>query len=183
VARHDRVAARYAKAIFDLLKEEKKIRAGLLELETIVRLVEGHADLAKVFNMELFPAERRRQVVEDLAKRLKLSTEILRTLLVLSDQRRLGLLATVVVKLRLLLLESSGIIPLNVETASDLGAPERQKTEKTFSQVLGKKVEANYVIAPPILGGLRVTAKGRTYDGTISGWLSAMREQLAEGRA
>lgn len=180
--RHERVAARYAKAVFEYLAgDSKKTRTVLDELAVVAKLTASHADLAKLFTTELFPVPRRREVVEDLAKKLKLSDDSTKILIVLSNARRLGLLPALIEMVHLLELKSASVIPLHVESAGDLSKDEREKIEKKFSQILGKQVEANYVLDPLVIGGLRVTANGRTYDGSISGWLMAIREQLAAG--
>jgi len=181
MARHERVASRYAKALFDHLGDVEKSRSVQRELEGFSNLVNTHADLTKVLHRELFPLVQRRAVIQDIVQKLKLSQVSTRILIVLSESRRLGLLSVIVEKLKLLLLQASSIVPLQIETATDLTQDEREKIERKFSRILKQKVDANYIVDPTVIGGLRVTASGRTYDGTISGWLSAIREQLAEG--
>jgi len=78
-------------------------------------------------------------------------------------------------------LESGNVVSLSVETATSLETDEKKKIEDRFTKILGKKVEASYKVDPALLGGLRVTAAGRTYDGSLTGWLSSFEESLITG--
>ncbi|NBV51004.1 hypothetical protein EBR78_07275, partial [bacterium] len=78
-------------------------------------------------------------------------------------------------------LAAADVAALDVESSEELPAADRKKIEEQFSKLLGKKVEAHYSIQSQLLGGLRVTAAGRTYDGTLSGWLEKMEEKIMGG--
>jgi F-type H+-transporting ATPase subunit delta len=181
MVRHDKVAHRYAKAIFEHAGSGAKARALGLELAKFAQAVGTSPELGRVLNSNLFPAAQRRPVVEDIAKKLSVSGEGLRVLLVLSEAKRLGSLAPIVDRLHELVLQSEDVVPLSVESAHALNNDEREKVEKRFSGMLGKKVEATYVLDASVLGGLRVTAAGRSYNGTLAGWLGAFQERLVGG--
>lgn len=99
----------------------------------------------------------------------------------MSSAKRLGLLASVAERLQLILLESTNVMPLIVETATTLEADEKKKIEEKFQTLLGKKVEATYIVVPSLIGGLKATAGGRTYDGSLVGWLNSFEDSLISG--
>jgi len=70
---------------------------------------------------------------------------------------------------------------LKVKTAEELDDSHKSKIEQRFGKILGKKVEARYEIDPSLIGGLRVDAGGRTYDGSVDGWLTSFEERLVGG--
>lgn len=182
MARQDKVASRYAKAVADFLKEEAKIRAVMKELDDFGKIVEANPELSRAFSSEVFLDSQRRGVVEDLAARLSLSDDTRRILIVLVRARRLSALAAIVRRLNLILLEAAGSISLEVYAANSLSAEEREKIERRFENILGKKTQASYLIDPSLIGGLRVVAGGKTYDGSLAGWLSGFEEELVGGR-
>lgn len=179
MARLDKVASRYAKAIF-LSEKGKDLRGMIDELSGFAKVVEGNKDLSHVLGTELFPVEKKREIVEDLSAKLKVSQKAKQVLIVLAEMRRLGSLSAIAERLHRLTLEAASIIPLHVETATDLSKDQKEKIEARFAKILGKKVEANYVSDPTLIGGLKVTAEGRTFDGSVSGWLNTFGEQLVE---
>ena len=177
----DKVSQRYAKAVFDYLKDEAKVRSMIGELQEFAMLIEGSSELTLVLTSDVYSDNERLAVVNDLVGKAKLSKDTQRVLLVLTTAKRLDHLRSIVEKLKLILLESGNVVSLSVETATSLETEEKKKIEDKFTKILGKKVEASYKVDPALLGGLRVTAAGRTYDGSLTGWLSSFEESLITG--
>ena len=117
----------------------------------------------------------------DLVSKAKLSAEALKVLLTLSSAKRLDHLSAISDRLQLILLESANVIALQVETATTLESEEKKKIEDKFQKILGKKVEASYKVDPALIGGIKATAGGRTYDGSLVGWLNSFEENLISG--
>ncbi len=178
MAKSDKVANSYAKAIYEFLKTEAKVRAMIQELTTFTQLNEANAELSHVLTTEVFTETQRAGVVDDISEKLKLSADTKRILHVLSTMRRLGHTGEIAEKLNLLLLDVAGVVPVRVEASTALDSGEKEKVEQRFTKLLGKKVEASYVVDPSLIGGLRVTAAGKTYDGSVAGWLEAVQEKL-----
>ena len=177
----DKVSQRYAKAVFDYLKDEAKVRSMIVELQEFAMLIEGSSELTLVLTSDVYSDNERLAVVNDLVGKAKLSKDTQRVLSVLTAAKRLDHLKSIVDKLKLILLESGNVVSLSVETATSLETDEKKKIEDRFTKILGKKVEASYKVDPALLGGLRVTAAGRTYDGSLTGWLSSFEESLITG--
>jgi F-type H+-transporting ATPase subunit delta len=181
MVRHDKIAHRYAKAFFDHVGSGAKARELVKVLKGFADIVASNPQLSRVLTSHLYSDADRRPIVEEIAKKTGITGEALKMLLVLSGAKRLGSVGSVADRLQEIVLDAEGVVPLWVESAHKLDAGEREKIEKKFSGLLGKKVEANYVVDPSVLGGLRVTASGRSYNGTLSGWLGAFQERLVGG--
>ena len=177
----DKVSQRYAKAIFDHVKDAAKLRSLIEELRNFAALIEGHAELSLVLTSDVYSEKERSAVIEDLAAKAKLSIDVKKVLLVLSAAKRLDHLTGVAERLQHILLESAGVAPLSIETATTLETEEKKKIEEKFQKILGKKVEANYKVDPALIGGIKATAGGRTYDGSLVGWLTSFEENLISG--
>lgn len=182
MAKLDRVALRYAKAAFDYLGDSKKVDGLTQELIAFSQALTGNPELHLALTNEAFSTDSRAAVVKEVANQMGLSDATQRVLNVLTENRRITSVEAVAERLHHLNLEAAEIAPLKVEASVELSAAEKKQVEEKFTKILGKKVEANYVLEPTLLGGLRVTAAGRTYDGTLSGWLENMEEQLIGGR-
>jgi F-type H+-transporting ATPase subunit delta len=176
---HAKVAARYAKAISELVGTDTK--TVISELKQFAEVVQGHEELSQVLESDVFSAQERKAIIEDLTKKMKLSSLVTKILFVVSESKRMGSLKAIAEDLRLLVLESAGVIPLRVQTTGDLTKDEKKHVEEKFKKILGKDVEASYELEPALVGGLRVTAGGRTYDGSVAGWLATLAEQLVGG--
>ena len=178
---NDKVASQYAKAFLEFLKDAEKARSAARELLSFSETVQSHPELKLALTTSLFSEKERRDVLGDVVKRLGLSQTALQLLCVLSDAKRLKWTEGVAKRLNILLLNSLNVVPLDVISSAELGEDEKKKVETKFHQVLGKKVEASYSVDPHLMGGLKVTASGRTFDGSLSGWLNNIEESLMGG--
>lgn len=181
MAKLDRATLRYAKAAFDFLADAKRSAAVSGELKAFAKLLSENAELQLALTNEAFTTEDRGLIVKDIAQKQGLSEDAVRILAVLAENRRILMTESVAERLHQLSLEAADVASLEVESSVELSSDERKKVEEQFAKILGKKVEAKYSVAPDLLGGLRVTAAGRTYDGTLSGWLEKMEEKLMGG--
>jgi ATP synthase F1 delta subunit len=177
----DRIAYRYAKALFDYLKEGKDAELVLEDLRRFVGLVAKNSELKFLLSTPAFGGDERRAVVEDIIKRMKINELSRRILLTLSDLKQLGNLGPVVDRMTELFLISQQTVRLNVVAADELSDSVKSTIEGKFGKLLGKRVQAQYEVDPKLIGGLKVVAGGRTYDGTVSGWLTSFEESLSGG--
>ena len=181
MVRPDKIASRYAKAIFDSLKDSGRVVALIGELERFQQLVESNEELRTVLTSALFPAAERCAVVQDVAGKLELSETAVRVLAVITEAKRADRLPGILSKLHLNVLDAGHRIPMRVAAAVTLTSDEQKQLEQRFHKVLGREVEASYGVDESLIAGLRVTAGSRTFDGSVSGWLARFEEQLVGG--
>lgn len=176
-----KVARRYAKAVFENLKGSPETATVADELEAFGKMISANREARIVLVFGLVPAEKKREIVQDLAKKMKLGETTQKVLVVLAEAGRLSELLAIADRLRALLSVQSGVLLLNVRTAEPVNAETRAAVEKKFEQILKSKVEARYQVDPRVLGGLHVHAAGRTFDGSVAGMLSEVAEHLVQG--
>lgn len=171
MATASRAAVRYAKAFGPVLAQTKAPEKTLAELRAIDDMLRGHAELWKWIHSPAATIAQSHGVLEDLRKKAAwsdLSDRILKTLV---ETRRLPILNDIVDKLEIYLWELQSIAPIQVASATELTADEKKRVEAKFASALGKQVRASFEVVPGLIGGIKVSAGGRTYDGTIDGWL------------
>ncbi len=183
MAASGKVSSRYAKALFDQLKGTQAADSVLEELEKFSSVVEGHAELTMLISSPGFTQADKTAVATDVAEKLKLSKPSVDIINGISRMGRLSNLAGILERLRVSLRENEGIQPIQVFTAGEVAADDKKHIEEKFAKILGKKVEATYESSPGLVGGLKVVAGGRTFDGTVSGWLASLQDSLVEGEA
>jgi F-type H+-transporting ATPase subunit delta len=176
-----KVTNRYAKAFFEGLRESKDSASVLEDLESFRVAASAHKELTALFASPGFAESEKTQIVSDIASKMKLSSAASRILIGLSRMDRLTALTPILARLRVLLLENQGVQPIHVRTAEPLSVEDKRAVENKFEKVLGKKVEATYETNKELVGGLRVIAGGRTFDGSVLGWLETLKERLVEG--
>ena len=177
----NRVANRYAKALAGTWPGKKgtPIRE---ELRQVEKIISQHAELKKVVSSRVFSGETVAQVMADIAEKMKLSKESRQALRLLSEMRRVAALSPIIDRWEEIDLIDSGTVPLIVESSHELEAKERAKVEEKFKGILGKEISAKYELNKKLIGGVRIQAGGRTYDGSLKGWLGSLEGKLVEGR-
>jgi F-type H+-transporting ATPase subunit delta len=65
-----------------------------------------------------------------------------------------------------------------VVSARELAAAERESLASGLALALGRKVLMKTEVSPSLLGGVRVEAAGKVFEGSMRGQLEAMRKEL-----
>lgn len=181
MAKHNKVASSYARALHAVAGNSEDALKVAQELASFAAWLDESSELRMVCGSVRFSPAQRQAVVNDLAAKAKFDDVTKKALSVLTESNRLLFAGAVAEKLRLLALEDADVAPMHVESAEELDDGERKDLVKRFEKILGKKVEARFAVAPELLGGVRVVAEGRTYDGSLKGQLSRLGERLAGG--
>ncbi len=174
-----KVANRYARAVIEWLgSDDKKVSHVVDELEAFGALQKSHKELSQVLGSKRFPYQKQDEILSAVCEKAGAGADTVRVLRLLLEQGRIREVASITENIRLLILESQKVIPIRVQSAYDLSKEEKEKLVTKFSSFLGKEVDAFYETETDLIGGLRVTAAGKTYDGSLSGWLNHFEERL-----
>ncbi|MGH9312106.1 MAG: F0F1 ATP synthase subunit delta [Vicinamibacterales bacterium] len=173
-------AARYARALFDVIVSKRDPAGAHPELTAFAELVGGHDALARVAANPALPASRKRAIVRAIIERTTPSDEVGKLLLLLAERDRLTILPEVVEAYRSRLLEHQRIVRAEVTTAVPIGETQRTALEKSLAQATGRTLMLAIKVDPAIIGGAVTKVGSVVYDGSIARQLEKLKEQLAE---
>jgi F-type H+-transporting ATPase subunit delta len=173
-------AARYARALFDVIVKQRDPAGAEAELAGFAEIVRGHHTLARVVANPAVPASRKRAIVQALLDRVKPSTEVAKLLLLLAERDRLTILPEIVEAYRTRLLEHRQIVRAEVTTAVPMAEPQRTALEKRLARATGRTVLLEARVDPSIVGGVVTKVGSVVYDGSLSRQLTRLRERLGE---
>lgn len=173
------LARRYARALLDVALETGTPEDVARELRDAVKTIEGNAELRTVLHHPALHADKKRGIVsalwhEGLTARL---------LALLAERGRLELLPAIADGFERAWNESRGVASGEAVSATPLGEAQLQALRAAIGKSLGLRVDLKTRVDESLLGGLRVTIGGRTYDGSVRTQLRALRERLAAGGA
>lgn len=160
------VAKRYARALFEVVKERGKIDAVEAELKLAAATFSSNRDLANVMSHPQVSEEDKKQLVDDLF-RAHLSEETLNLLMILIENGRQAHLNEITNAYVALANEERGIVDALVTTAKPLSEAEQAQIAEQFGAALQRKVRVEAVVDPAILGGAVVKIGDRLYDGSL----------------
>jgi F-type H+-transporting ATPase subunit delta len=172
-------ANRYARALFDVSRAEKVDLADVEQkLAGFADLLRNNAGLGKVLINPAVPVPRKRAAVAELLKLMPMPTVLGKTLLLMAERDRLGILPDLVEAYRQRLLDHQNIVRATVTTAAPLAPENAQAIEQRLAQATGRTIRLTATVDPSIIGGIVTRIGGTVYDGSITGQLSKMRQKL-----
>jgi F-type H+-transporting ATPase subunit delta len=152
--RNQEISLRYARALFELAKENKKVEPVLNQLRAVNDSIKNNSEISDFFTGPTTPKETQQKILSELFKVKNLDEEVRGLLTILVEKRRFEFLTDIVTQFQTAVDDSQGIVRGDVRSASILLPEERQDLEKTISKYTGKKVVLEYHENKDLVGGL-----------------------------
>jgi F-type H+-transporting ATPase subunit delta len=173
------LAQRYAAALADVALEQDAAESIRKNLDEFCAALEGSPDLGNFLISPAVSRENKQAVIEKIAARIGAGKVFRNFLLVVSDNRRTGLLPEIASAFHSVLLERMGVAEAQVTSAAELTAGQKKQLNAALERLTGKKVEARYSLAPALMGGAVVRIGSTVYDGSVREQLDRLRSRLA----
>ena len=171
----------YARAFADVIVGSKLDSTRMLqELHSAEALLKENAQFRRVMENPSIPGDRKRAVLDGVAQKMGLARQVRNFIAVVTDHRRLPLLAEILKELQQELNNRMGIADAEVVSARELNQDEAKLLEAEIAKLTGKHIRASYRKDPSLLGGALVKVGSTIYDGSVSEQLERIREQLVE---
>lgn len=171
-------AARYARALFDVVLEQSDIAQVERDLTAVVAAIDENPELGQVLTNPGVPDSARRNIIGAVAARLDAAPPVAKLLALLADRRRLDLLADVAWVYRDRLLAHQNIVEATVVTALPLSPETTSAVQSGLAEATGKHVEMKVTVDPSLLGGVVARVGSTVYDGSVRTQLKKMRDRL-----
>jgi F-type H+-transporting ATPase subunit delta len=173
-----KAAARYAKALFGLAREDHRLSETRSEVERLEALFESNEELRNALLTPLYPADQRKAVLRAVADRLSLSPLVTKFLCFLIDQRRLIDHTTIATEFGRLADEDAGLLTAEVVSASPLDDRRRDRLRRALSERTGREVRIEASVDPSLVGGAIAKVGDLVFDGSIRTQLEQLRTNL-----
>ena len=175
-------AAAYARALVDVVLDRKLDAAAVDEqLEDFAVALETSGELREVLYNPSFKLEKRIAILDGLAKRMQLGSEVRNFVAVVMRNGRLHAFDEIVSQYRSEMDRREGISEAEITTARKLDAKERQELEQRVATMAGTKIHATFQEDSSLVGGVILRIGSTVYDGSVRGRLERMKEQLVAG--
>jgi F-type H+-transporting ATPase subunit delta len=172
------LAARYARALADVVREPASLEKSAGELEALARLLGESKPLRDFLLNPSFPLSRKTTVLETLARRSGASVPTQRLLQLLLRKGRLNLLGEISREFRRMEEEKLDRVAVEVTTAMPLDAAQRKRMTASLQRFTGKTVRLEARVDPGILGGARARIGSVVYDGSVAGRMQRLKRRL-----
>ncbi len=175
-------AARYARALLEVVIQEGDPERVEQELSAVADLYVGNPELQKTLTSPAVPVAAKRGIVEALVSRAQPSPVLGKLMLMLADRNRLALLPELAAVYRERLMEHRQMVRAEVTTAVPLRPDQMTQFEQRLAAATGRHVTMTTSVDPSLIGGAVARVGSTVYDGSIATQLAKMRERLEEQR-
>ena len=169
-------AKRYAKAVFELGRDEGKLDEWSGRLTRISDLF-SDPQVASVLSNPTIPAEQREGLVATAPHVMDEEATNLARLLI--ESGRVDEAQEIAEEFQRLVDEAAGRVQATITTAVELDAADRDRIARELSKRLQKDVRVNVVVDPRILGGMKLQYGDRLVDASVATRLEQLRRRLA----
>ncbi len=175
--REERVARRYARALFQAAVQQQAVEEVGNAFQELLRTLEEQPALQQLLRNPLMARERKQQLVQQA---LGAQTHpLLASLLNLSvRKRRESLLEEVYREYSNLYDEHLGILRVQATTARPLDEMQERALIRSLEQRTGKTVVLDKRVDPSLIGGIVVRIGDTVIDGSLRGQLQRLRHYL-----
>lgn len=177
IVRDPTIVERYAQALYgagkklgkkpELLEQTEALRRILLDEPRVLVLLE-----APQINLEV------KERFLEKALKGKIDPLIYQLMILLLHKGRIGLICSILDRVRTVVENAFGIYEADVETARTLDEEQRTDLHRALEKFTAAKLRLRYHVNPDLLAGVRFTYGDVLIDGTVRGNLKKLRENL-----
>jgi F-type H+-transporting ATPase subunit delta len=174
------IAKRYARAFFEIAKEDDKYETYYNELTLFSSILGENENLKELFLNPVFDQDGKKAVVNSILQKINISKTTAIFLKLLVDKKRMTILPEIENAYRQLMDDALKRTRVTVRTAFPLSAELSGKLRDRLEEMTGKKVEMAISEDASLLGGIVVGVGDTLYDGSIKTQLHSIRNLLGE---
>jgi F-type H+-transporting ATPase subunit delta len=174
---NEKLARRYATAIFQLATEGDAVAAVGHDLHTFVAALEADATVDRFFRSPVIDRGEKAAVIGDAFS--KLHVVALHAVLLLIRTRRESLAPEIVAQFDVLERQARGAQTLHVVTARPLAKTELDALVAKLAAGYKTPFDVTQSVDPDLIGGVRITMGDKRIDGTIAGRLDDLARMLS----
>ena len=171
----DRLADRYATALYALADEQGALDRAVQEMEALGRLIDASADLRRFLQSPLIDVHTAQKALREVLTGQGFSKLILDFAGVVVANRRARELRAIVAGFAALVAERRGVVVAHVATARPLSPTQEQALRARLIEAGYARVEIATTVDPEILGGMTLRVGARLYDTSLRSRLQRLQ--------
>jgi len=175
------VAKRYAKALFELAREDGRLEGCLEELKALERLLDEVPEFETVLKSPIYPEEVKKQILRTIKDQTEMSDLLFRFLGLLVEKNRTDYFRDIVRVYEKLCDEYNNIVRAEVTAATDLDERIIEKIASSIKEMTGKTVIVEFRKDPDLIGGVIAKVGDLVLDGSVRTQLRNIKETLKRG--
>lgn len=169
-------ATEYAKALFELSGEEKKLDAVMLDVSSLVTLLSENPEYTRLLDTPAIPKEERIELIDEAFATFDI--HLVNLIKILSEHHASHLLPKILREYSDLYDEARDIVRAEVISAYPLSDTQLSRLENKLSAKCKKSVKLTAKTDKNLLGGVKIRYLGTQIDATVRARLDAAERHL-----
>ena len=163
----DLISERYGSALYDLASEKKCIDSILNDFEVAEKALKESLELRQVIRSPLVNSDEKLNILLKIFSQSNLHDLTTTFLKVLSDNKRISNLISIILQFKKINSEKRGDITADITSADELSEDEKNNITNQLKNSLGQKLSLNFDVDKDIIGGLIVRVGSKMIDTSI----------------
>jgi F-type H+-transporting ATPase subunit delta len=171
------VAKRYAVALFQIAQEQNLLDQIEEEIRVIKEVFSNNQELLTFLTHPKVPSEKKNAFLNEVL--ITTSRQVQNTIALMNDRHRTDAIAAMAAEFIELANEFKSVAEAQVYSVRPLTEAEREAISASFAEKVGKKtLRIENIVDRSILGGIKLRIGNRIFDGSVSGKLERLEQQL-----
>jgi F-type H+-transporting ATPase subunit delta len=171
----DRLADRYATALYALADEQGALDSAVQEMEALGRLIDASADLQRMLASPLIDVQTAERALRAVLTEQGFSKLILDFASVVIANRRARELRAIITGFAALVAARRGVVVAQVATARPLSPTQEAALRARLIEAGYARVEIATTVDPELLGGMTLRVGARLYDTSLRSRLQRLQ--------
>ena len=163
----DLISERYGSALYDLASEKKCIDSILNDFEVAEKVLKESSELRQLIRSPLVNSDEKLNILLKIFSQSNLHDLTTTFLKVLSDNKRISNLISIILQFKKINSEKRGDITADITSADELSEDEKNNITNQLKNSLGQKLSLNFDVDKDIIGGLIVRVGSKMIDTSI----------------
>ncbi|MDI6604999.1 MAG: ATP synthase F1 subunit delta [Thermoanaerobacteraceae bacterium] len=172
------VAKRYARALFNIAKENDAFEKYVEELKNLDKILHCKEVYRIVANRSI-PIKDKIDLIDALIGN-KFDVNVVNFIKLVISKHRESILDEIIYEFIAMCKEYYGIVDVELVSVHELNDAVIEKIKNNLELNLGKKVNIYCKLDPSIIGGLKIIIGNRVIDGSVKGRLNNLMKYLEE---
>jgi F-type H+-transporting ATPase subunit delta len=174
------IAARYATALFELVKEASELKKLESNIDDLSAALAESAELGNLISSPVYTREQQAAAISAIGDKMKLMPVLQNTLALMASKRRLFVLPQLIAQVRDLVAQDKGEVTAEVSSAKALTKTQADKLAKALKAQLGKDVKIDATVDEALIGGLVVKVGSKMIDTSVRAKLNSLQNVMKE---
>jgi F-type H+-transporting ATPase subunit delta len=162
----------------DVVGSPEKASSLRTELTRFDEMRKSSTELQELYANPGIEYAHKAKITSTIAKRLELSELAVKVLDVLTRNRRMNGLSSVIEALAEMIRAATDTVAADVRSAKPLNDQEQAELRRTLEKKAGRKVELTVKTDPELIGGLVAKIGSEVFDASVIGKIEKFRESL-----